>query len=185
LGDYKAAADAFSKGVELDPSNENLKSGLKNAMARLPAEDNDDDGPPPLMPEDQINSSSPNPAASGGLPNLAGMADMMRGMGGGGAGGMPDLASMMNNPMMMQMAQQMMANGGLERLMSNPSVANMVHSLTSVFCFWMSDAFHLLSDESCPGQWIDALDGGNHVRSQFEESVRPFQTVIETLLIKA
>ena len=50
----------------------------------------------------------------------------------GGAGGipgmpgMPDLAGMMNNPMMMQMAQQLMANGGLERLMQNPSVANMV-----------------------------------------------------------
>ena len=45
---------------------------------------------------------------------------------GGGAGGMPDLGSLMNNPMMMQMAQQMMANGGLERLMSNPGIANMV-----------------------------------------------------------
>lgn len=41
---------------------------------------------------------------------------------------MPDIAAMMQNPMMMQMAQQMMANGGLERLMSNPSVANMVRS---------------------------------------------------------
>lgn len=39
---------------------------------------------------------------------------------------MPDLASLMNNPMMAQMAQQLMANGGLERLMANPSVANMV-----------------------------------------------------------
>ena len=44
----------------------------------------------------------------------------------GAAGGMPDLAGLMNNPMMMQMASQLMQNGGLERLMSNPSVANMV-----------------------------------------------------------
>ncbi|KAI0067962.1 hypothetical protein BV25DRAFT_1819438, partial [Artomyces pyxidatus] len=29
----------------------------------------------------------------------------------------------------MQMAQQMMANGGMERLMSNPAVANMVRYL--------------------------------------------------------
>lgn len=43
-----------------------------------------------------------------------------------GAGGMPDLANLMNNPMMMQMAQQLMANGGLERLMSNPALGNMV-----------------------------------------------------------
>lgn len=74
-------------------------------------------------------------AGAGGAPNMGGMADMLRnmGMGGGGGagggaggGGMPDLASLMNNPMMMQMAQQMMSNGGMERLMQNPSVANMV-----------------------------------------------------------
>lgn len=39
---------------------------------------------------------------------------------------MPDLAAMMQNPMMMQMAQQMMANGGMDRMMQNPAVANMV-----------------------------------------------------------
>jgi small glutamine-rich tetratricopeptide repeat-containing protein alpha len=48
------------------------------------------------------------------------------GGGGGGGGGMPDLASLMQNPMMMQMAQQLMANGGMESLMSNPAVTNMV-----------------------------------------------------------
>ena len=52
---------------------------------------------------------------------------MLRNMGGaGGAGGMPDLASFMNNPQMMAMAQQMAANGGLDSLLSNPAVANMV-----------------------------------------------------------
>lgn len=63
--------------------------------------------------------------------NFGGMADMLRGMGGGpggegGEGGAGGLAGMLNNPMMMQMAQQMMANGGMERLMQNPAVANMV-----------------------------------------------------------
>ena len=59
---------------------------------------------------------------------MGGMADMLRnmGMGGGAGGGMPDMASMMNNPAVMQMAQQMMANGGLDGLMSNPAVQNMV-----------------------------------------------------------
>lgn len=49
---------------------------------------------------------------------MAGMADMLRGMGGGagGGGGMPDLASLMSNPALMQMAQGMMANGGLDSL---------------------------------------------------------------------
>lgn len=52
------------------------------------------------------------------------MADMLAGMGGGGGGGMPDLASMMSNPQMMAMAQQMMSNGGLANLMQNPAIAN-------------------------------------------------------------
>lgn len=127
LSDYKAATAAFRKGTELDPTNENLKSGLKNAKDRLSPED-EDDGPPPLMPEDQLRSSSPPPdsARSDAAPNLAALGDMF-----GGGGGMPNMASMMNNPMMMQMAQQLMANGGLERLMSNPAVANMVRSSSS------------------------------------------------------
>jgi small glutamine-rich tetratricopeptide repeat-containing protein alpha len=60
--------------------------------------------------------------------DLGGMADILRGVTGGGpgGGGAPDLSGLLNNPMMAQMAQSMMANGGLERLMQNPSVANMV-----------------------------------------------------------
>lgn len=87
---------------------------------------------PPLEPAD-LPAARSEPSA-GAAPDLGGMADMLRnmGMGGGGgaggagAGGMPDLAGLMSNPMMMQMAQQMMQNGGMERLMQNPNVANMV-----------------------------------------------------------
>jgi small glutamine-rich tetratricopeptide repeat-containing protein alpha len=64
---------------------------------------------------------------------MGGMADMLRGMGGGG-GGMPDMSAMLNNPQMMQAAQAMMANGGMERLMSNPTVANMVRTEALVAC---------------------------------------------------
>ena len=134
LGNYRAAADAYKKGVELDPKNDNLKSGLKSALERVPADE--DDSPPPLIPEDQLRSTSPpmgsarGPGA-GAVPDLSSLANMFGNMGGAGAGrpgagGTPDLTSLMNNPMMMQMAQQLMANGGLERLMSNPALANMV-----------------------------------------------------------
>ncbi|KAJ8083690.1 Small glutamine-rich tetratricopeptide repeat-containing protein 2 [Marasmius tenuissimus] len=132
LSDYKAAADAFERGLRLDPTNAGLKSGFQNAKARI-TEDDDDDGPPPLIPDD---GSSPVPpssrsgagAGAGGAPNMAGMADMLRGMGGGGgAGGMPDMAGLLNNPQMMQMAQQMMANGGLANLMQNPAVSDMMN----------------------------------------------------------
>jgi small glutamine-rich tetratricopeptide repeat-containing protein alpha len=55
------------------------------------------------------------------------MADMLRNFGGGGdASGAGGMADMMNNPMMAEMAQQMLANGGMARLMQNPAIANMV-----------------------------------------------------------
>jgi hypothetical protein len=109
LGDYTAAAAAFRRGLELDPSNANLKSGLSNSEDRIST----DDDPPPLIPDENFppaQSPSSQPNAGAGLGN---MADMLGGMGGGG---MPDMASMMSNPMFMQMAQNMMANGGLESL---------------------------------------------------------------------
>jgi len=37
----------------------------------------------------------------------------------------------MNNPQFMTLAQQMMANGGLDQLMQNPSVANMLSRVQS------------------------------------------------------
>jgi small glutamine-rich tetratricopeptide repeat-containing protein alpha len=173
LGDYKAAAAAFKKGVELDPTNANLKSGLQNAMDRIPSEDDDDDGPPPLVPEGDIPLSDTRGGPGAGAAGLGGMADMFRNMGGmggaGGAGGMPDLASLMNNPMMMQMAQQMMANGGMERLMSNPNVANMVGVFPLLYVPNHSDHFFL--DESDAVWWSHALYGRTYGRSRAEESV--------------
>ena len=110
LSDYKAAADAFRKGLELDPTNANLKNGLQMAEARIPKEDNSS--------SESARSADVSDAAAGSIPGLG--------------GGASDLASFMNNPMMMQMAQQLMQNGGLERLMSNPTVANMVHLFMSI-----------------------------------------------------
>lgn len=124
LGDFAAAASAFRRGLDLDPSNASLTSGLQNAEARI-VPDDDVNGPPPLVPDGSFPPSSPAPAAG-----MGGMADMLRNMGGAG-GGMPDIASLMNNPAMMSMAQQMMANGGLESLMQNPALANMMNRVQS------------------------------------------------------
>ena len=90
----------------------------------------------PEPPSDTQTTRSPQPGAGPGGTDFGGMADMLRGMtggaGGAGAGeGAGGLGGLLNNPMMMQMAQQMMANGGLERLMQNPSVANMVSRWSS------------------------------------------------------
>ncbi|KAF8905462.1 hypothetical protein CPB84DRAFT_1771480 [Gymnopilus junonius] len=119
LGDFKAAASAFERGLKLEPANANLKSGLQNAKVRI----TDSDTTEPRAP-------SPASAGAGAGAGLGGMADMLRNMGGGG-GGMPDLASLMNNPQLMAMAQQMASNGGLASLMQNPGVANMMNRVQS------------------------------------------------------
>lgn len=61
----------------------------------------------------------------GGMPDLSALAGMLGG-GGGGGGGMPDLAGLMQNPMMRQMAQNLMSNPDMmSNLMSNPRIAEM------------------------------------------------------------
>lgn len=105
-----AAVQAFEDGLKVDPNNLNLKTNLENAKARLPTVD---------------HSTSPV-GGGGGMPDLSALAGMFGGGGGGAGGGMPDLASFMQNPQLMQMAQSMMADGGLERMMQNPAIRNMV-----------------------------------------------------------
>lgn len=123
LGDYKEASASFQRGLDVEPGNPSLTSALNNAEVRLKESD---------PPSDTQSTQSTQPGTGPGGMDLSGMADMLRGMGGGGpGGGNPDLAGLMNNPMMAQMAQQMMANGGLERLMQNPSVANMMNRVQS------------------------------------------------------
>jgi small glutamine-rich tetratricopeptide repeat-containing protein alpha len=123
MEDFKAAATSFERGLRLDPNNAGLKSGLQNAKSRITMSDGASTSSTERSPTDRAA------AASG--PGLAGMADMFRNMGGGGGGGMPDLANLMNNPQFMGMAQQLMANGGLDSLMQNPSVASMMDRLQS------------------------------------------------------
>jgi len=135
IGDYATAADAYRRGLELEPNNAAMQAGLRNSEAQ-PADVVEDTAPPSAAPAggpgglaDTLRNLSG--AGAGGMPDIA---SMMNNLGGAGAGGAPDIASMMNNPAMMQMAQQMMANGGLERLMSNPTVANMVSCIESHRC---------------------------------------------------
>ncbi|KAF8640366.1 hypothetical protein AX17_000037 [Amanita inopinata Kibby_2008] len=125
LGDFKASADAFDRGLQRDPSNVGLKAGLRDAQARIVNEDVE------TTTRSATTDSGPDAGA-----NLGGMADMLRNMGGGGGGGgpgrgMPDLASLMNNPQVMAMAQQLASNGGLSNLMQNPAVANMMNRVQS------------------------------------------------------
>jgi len=56
---------------------------------------------------------------------------MLRGMPGGGSEGGGNIPNILNNPMMRQIAEQLTANGGVERLMQNPTVADMMNRMQS------------------------------------------------------
>jgi len=138
LKQYSKAASAFRKGLELDGGNANMRTGLENAEARMSedpaaaeAEENAED-------DDEEAIDPRQAAAGGGAGGMGGFdmsraAEMLQGLGGGagmgaggaGGGGMPDLSGLMNNPQIMQAAQSMMANGGLEQLMNNPMMRNL------------------------------------------------------------
>ena len=62
------------------------------------------------------------------MPDLSSLMGMLGGAAGGGGGGMPDIASLMNNPQMMAMAQNLMQSGALEGLMSNPRMRDMANN---------------------------------------------------------
>ena len=104
LGDAKGSMEAYAKGIEAEGNggSEAMKKGYQTAKSRCEAEgtSTDDVASDPR--------SGPGGAGAGGMPDLSSLAGMLGG--GGGAGGMPDLGSLMQNPMMRQMASQMMSN---------------------------------------------------------------------------
>ncbi|GAA6063603.1 hypothetical protein JCM10212_006220 [Sporobolomyces blumeae] len=117
-GEYAEAVEAYETGLELDPNNATMKSSLATARSRAPA------AAPDTSNSSVSRGSSPAGAAAGGAGSnpLAGFPGMS-------GGGMPDFASMMNNPAIMQMAQQMMQGGNMERIMNNPAMQRMMESV--------------------------------------------------------
>ncbi|SAM85611.1 related to SGT2-cochaperone, glutamine-rich cytoplasmic protein [Ustilago bromivora] len=113
-GRFQEAVKAYSKGVEVDPTNEVLKKGLAASKEQVSSSSSTGaSASAPSASRDAVSSPSAGAdagAGTGEFPNF-----------GGGAGGMPDLASMMNNPMIAQMAQNLMSNpDSLTSLMNNP-----------------------------------------------------------------
>lgn len=113
-GRFQEAVEAYSKGAEVDPTNEVLKKGLAASKEQVSSSSSTGaSASASSASRDAVSSPSAGAdagAGTGGFPNF-----------GGGAGGMPDLASMMNNPMIAQMAQNLMSNpDSLTSLMNNP-----------------------------------------------------------------
>ena len=97
-----------------------MQSSLATARSRLPTPNDDDDDEDDAAAIATAPRGAPGGGAFPGMPaGFPGMAGM------GGPGGM-DLASLMSNPAIMQMAQQMMSGGGMEAMMQNPMIQQMV-----------------------------------------------------------
>ncbi|KAI8936407.1 hypothetical protein NX059_012562 [Plenodomus lindquistii] len=124
LGDAKGAMEAYKAGMDAEGGgSEVMRKGYETAKKKVEEEGGDVGAP------DSTSRGAPGGmGGGGGMPDLSSLAGMLGGMGGGGGGGggMPDLAGLMQNPMMRQMAQNLMSNPDMmNNLMSNPRIAEM------------------------------------------------------------
>ncbi|KAK3338162.1 hypothetical protein B0H65DRAFT_313638 [Neurospora tetraspora] len=127
LGDAKGAMEAYQKGIEYEGNggSEAMKKGFETAKRRVEELEAQDDAPA---------TRGAGGAGAGGMPDLSSLAGMFggggagAGAGAGAGGGMPDLGSIMNNPMFAQMAQNLMSNPDMmSNLMSNPRLRDMAN----------------------------------------------------------
>jgi small glutamine-rich tetratricopeptide repeat-containing protein alpha len=144
LGDAKGAMEAYKSGMDAEGGgSEVMRKGYETAKKKVEEEGGDVGAPDADTPRGAggVGGGGGMPDLSalagmlggggggggGGMPDLSALAGMLGGGGGGGGGGgMPDLAGLMQNPMMRQMAQNLMSNPDMmSNLMSNPRVAEM------------------------------------------------------------
>lgn len=134
LGDAKGSAEAYQKGIEYEANggSEAMKKGLETAKKRVAEMEEEGED----MPEDDVDDAAGNTrgmGGGGGMPDLSSLAGMFgggAGGGGGGGGGMPDLGSLMNNPMFASMARNLMQNPeALQGLMNNPRLQQMMQGM--------------------------------------------------------
>lgn len=104
LGDAKGAMEAYQQGIDAEGNggSEAMKKGFQTAKAKVEEEERSSGG----AGDDDVASSPRGAGGAGGMPDLGSLASML---GGGGGGGM-DLNSIMQNPMMRQMAQNLMSS---------------------------------------------------------------------------
>jgi len=126
LGDAKSSMEAYQKGIEAEGNggSDAMKKGYETAKRKVEQEE----GPEAAEEaEEESQEAARGGPGAGGMPDLGGLASMLGGMGGGGGGGgMPDLSSIMQNPMMRQMAQNVMSNPEMmSNLMNNPQLRNL------------------------------------------------------------
>ncbi|KAL6590849.1 TPR-like protein [Neocallimastix californiae] len=98
LGKYDEAVKSYEKVLELDPNNASITQSLELAKSKATGGST------------RSSDAGSSSAGAGGMPNLGNL----------------DFASLMNNPAIMNMAQEMMKNPeALNNLMNNPALANL------------------------------------------------------------
>lgn len=131
LGDARGSAEAYQKGIEYEGNggSEAMKKGLETAKRRVADMEKEEEN----IPEDDVDDAPGNtrgPGGAGGMPDLSSLAGMFGGGAGGGGGGMPDLGSLMSNPMFAGMARNLMQNPeALQGLMNNPRLQQMMQGM--------------------------------------------------------
>lgn len=136
-GDARGAMEAYQAGIDAEGNggSEIMRRGYETAKKRVEEED-------AVAPPKEAERSG-SPKAAGGMPDLASLAGMFGGQG----GGMPDLGSMLKNPMISQMAQNLMSNPGMMgELMNNPKLKEMMEGAGNGG--GMPDIGSLMSDPS-------------------------------------
>lgn len=124
MQDFHGAKEAYEKGIEAEGNGGSaaMKKGLETCKRKIDATQG-------VESSNAGNEGTRDAGAgAGGMPDLSSLASMLGG-GGGGGGGMPDLGSMMNNPMFANMAQNLMSNpDALGSIMNNPQLRSMAEN---------------------------------------------------------
>ncbi|KAI1345725.1 small glutamine-rich tetratricopeptide repeat-containing protein 2-like protein [Xylaria sp. FL0043] len=164
LGDARGSMEAYRQGIEYEGSggSDAMKKGFETAKRRveeLEAEERDSSNPVPRGASAGVGAGA-NAGAGGGMPDLSSLAGMFGGGGGGGGGnGMPDLSSIMSNPMFANMAQSLMSNPEMmQNLMSNPRLREMADRFSQGG--GMPDMGSLMNDPNIAEMARNMMGGG-------------------------
>lgn len=130
LGNAKGSMEAYKNGLEVEGSlpSDAMKRGYETAKKRV--EEDLENSMSEGEKSDSISTKAASEGASSETDTSAGGLPDFSSMFGGGAGGMPSLAEMMNNPQVMQAAQNLMSNpDAMKGLMNNPMLRQMALGL--------------------------------------------------------
>jgi len=128
LHDYSKSVEAYKKALALDSCNTSIESGYKAALSKLSGTSSSSSG-----------SSSPPPPSSSSSSSSSPMSSSPSGM---------DFGSLLKDPNMVNMAKNLMSNGGFADLLKNPNIAQMAQNMFGGDPQTMQNMFQTLSKAS-------------------------------------